>query len=143
MIKNFSKFNEDVQEESQQELENNEYFANIDVETVENNNFRKEIYTGTQMQITLMSLEVGEEIGEEVHEKGDQFFRVESGKGTLVIDGEEKKFETDYGFTITAGKSHNVINTGDEILKVYSIYAPPEHERGTLHKTKEDDKHEH
>lgn len=137
-IKKFESF-----EEKDQNEEVSEYFGNIDEDTVDNDNYRKEIYTGKKMQITLMSLKPGEEIGEEVHEEGDQFFRIEKGKGTLIIDGEEKEFDTDFGFTVTAGKSHNVVNTGDDILKLYSVYSPPEHERGTLHVTKEDDKHEH
>lgn len=139
-IYKFDQYFENNNEDSEKE---GEYFGNIDEDTVNNDNYRKEIYTGRQMQITLMSLQPNEEIGEEVHEDGDQFFRVEQGSGVLVIDGEEMEFDTDFGFTVTAGKSHNVINTGDEVLKLYSIYAPPEHPQGTLHKTKEDDNHEH
>jgi mannose-6-phosphate isomerase-like protein (cupin superfamily) len=140
-MKHLKRFAESLEEDFEQEQV--EYFANIDEDTVNNDNYRKEIYTGSQMQITLMSLEPGEEIGEEVHEEGDQFFRIEKGVGTLVIDGEEKEFETDFGFTVTAGKNHNIINTGKEVLKLYSIYAPPEHAKGTLHQTKDDDDHDH
>jgi mannose-6-phosphate isomerase-like protein (cupin superfamily) len=137
------KFNHVLENKSESESESenetkSEYFGNIDEDTVNNENYRKVIYTGNNMQLVLMSLKPGEEIGSEVHEDGDQFFRVESGKGTLVLDGEEFEFETDFGMTISAGKEHNIINSGDELLKVYSIYAPPEHPEGTIEKDKGD-----
>ena len=143
MKKEVFKFEKYFEKSGIDDKEQLDYFGNIDDDTIDNDNFRKEIYTGTNMQITLMSLKPGEEIGEEVHEEGDQFFRIEQGSGILIIDGEEKEFKTNFGFTVTAGKNHNVINNGEEILKLYSIYAPPEHPKGTLHKTKDDDEHEH
>lgn len=141
-IKNFKMFLENKREDNIEE-ESNEYFGNIDKDTIDNNNYRKVIYTGSNMQLVLMSIPPGEEIGSEVHEDGDQFFRIESGSGKLVLDGEEFEFEKDFGMTISAGKEHNIINTGEEDLKVYSIYSPPEHPKGTLHKTKGDDDHDH
>lgn len=141
-IKDFKMFLENRREDNIEE-ESSEYFGNIDDDTISNENYRKVIYTGSNMQLVLMSIPPGEEIGSEVHEDGDQFFRIESGSGKLVLDGEEFDFESDFGMTISAGKEHNVINTGEEDLKVYSIYSPPEHPKGTLHKTKDDDDHGH
>ena len=135
------KFSNYIKENKEEEII--EYFGNIEEDTTENENYRKVIYTGTRMQLVLMSIPAGEEIGSEVHEEGDQFFRIEKGEGVLVINGEEFKVYPEFGMTISAGKEHNVINTGEEDLKVYSIYSPPEHEEGTIHKTKDDDDEHH
>lgn len=109
-------------------------------------NFRHVLYTGEKMQLVAMSLPAGTDIGEEVHEGHDQFFRIESGTGQVLID------ETTYDVTggdlviVPSGANHNVTNTSDsEALVLYTIYTPPEHEEGTTHATKEeaeaDDEH--
>jgi mannose-6-phosphate isomerase-like protein (cupin superfamily) len=83
-----------------------------------------------------MSLDPGEDIGEEVHESTDQFFRVEKGKGAVVIDGRETPIESDTAIIVPAGARHNVKNTGNEPLRLYTLYAPPEHEDGIVRHTK-------
>lgn len=114
------------------------YFANIEKETLDNNFFRKVLFTGRFSQLVVMSLKVGEEIGEEVHENVDQFFRIEKGKAKFVIEGEEKILVEDEVFIVPAGTKHNVINIGNCDLKLYTIYSPPNHPDGTIHKTKEE-----
>ena len=84
-----------------------------------------------------MNIQPGDDIGEEVHEL-DQFLRFEQGKGKVILDGVESNFEAEYAVVVPAGTKHNVINTGDIELKLYSIYSPPEHRDGVVHKTKED-----
>lgn len=116
----------------------NGFVDNIEDLTLGNKDFRRVVYTGKHTQLVLMSLRKGEEIGEEVHEDGDQFFRVEKGKGEVVIDGERHKIRRDDAIVIPAGARHNVINTGDKSLKLYTLYAPPEHKDGTVHHTKAD-----
>jgi mannose-6-phosphate isomerase-like protein (cupin superfamily) len=114
----------------------NGFVDNIEDLTLGNKDFRRVVYTGKHTQLVLMSLRKGEEIGEEVHEDGDQFFRVEKGKGEVVIDGQRHKIRRDDAIVIPAGARHNVINTGDKSLKLYTLYAPPEHKDGTVHHTK-------
>lgn len=114
----------------------NGFVDNIEDLTLGNKDFRRVVYTGKHTQLVLMSLRKGEEIGEEVHEDGDQFFRVEKGKGEVVIDGERHKIRRDDAIVVPAGARHNVINTGDKSLKLYTLYAPPEHKDGTVHHTK-------
>lgn len=114
----------------------NGYVANIVNETTQNDNFRKVLYTGTYMQLVAMSLKPGEEIGKEVHPTVDQFFRIEEGIATVVINGEERIVVDDDVFIVPAGAEHNVINTGTEVLKLYTIYSPPNHPAGTVHATK-------
>lgn len=118
----------------------------IDLEdaSMVNRNYRQTIWTGKYLQLTLMSIEVGGDIGYEVHEDLDQFIRIEDGEGLLVmgdsmdnLDFQEYVYE-DYAFIIPAGKWHNLINTGNEPIKLYSIYAPPAHPHGTVHQTRED-----
>lgn len=106
--------------------------------TEKNSDFRRVLYTARKMQLVLMALKPGEEIGEEVHKDRDQFFRVETGKGEIWIDGARTKIESDMAMIVPAGARHNVKNTGDKPLKVYTIYAPPEHVDGTVHATKAD-----
>jgi len=106
--------------------------------TEKNSDFRRVLYTAKKMQLVLMALKPGEEIGEEVHKDRDQFFRVETGKGEIWIDGARTKIESDMAMIVPAGARHNVKNTGDKPLKVYTIYAPPEHVDGTVHATKAD-----
>ena len=95
------------------------------------------------MKLLLMALEPGEEIGEEVHAGHDQFFRVEAGLGTLVIDGKRHAIKDDDAIVVPAGARHNVINTGDAPLKVYTLYGPPEHRDGVIHGTKAQAAEEH
>lgn len=118
----------------------------IDIEEVtgDNNNFRTALWTGTHLQITLMSIPVGESIGLEIHPDTDQFLRIEQGIGLVQMGDERnnlnfnKRAFEDYGVVIPAGKWHNVTNIGTVPLKVYSIYGPPNHPKGTIHKTKKE-----
>lgn len=112
------------------------YTGNIEELTLENTNFRKVLFTGQHMQLVVMSLLPGEEIGEEVHEGTDQFFRVEAGQARFVVSGEETLVGEDEVFIVPAGSKHNVIQSGQETLKLYTIYTPPNHPDGTVHKTK-------
>jgi len=114
------------------------FVADIEDLASDNSDFRRVMYTGKKLQIVLMSLQPGEDIGEEVHEDGDQFFRVEKGKGEVWIDGKRSKIKSDDGILIPAGARHNIINTGDKPLRLYTLYAPPEHRDGTVHATKAD-----
>jgi len=114
------------------------YVANIEDATKENENFRKVLYTAKNSQLVVMSIQPGEEIGEEVHTL-DQFIRIESGKGKAVLDGVEHEIEDDFAIVIPAGTKHNVINTSpDTPMKLYTIYSPPEHRDGVVHTTKDD-----
>jgi len=106
--------------------------------TDENDDFRRVLYTGKHLQLVLMALKPGEAIGEEVHEDHDQFFRIEKGKGEVVIDGTRTKIKRDEAIIVPAGARHNVINTGDKPLKLYTIYGPPEHRDGVVRETKAD-----
>lgn len=111
--------------------------GNIEKLTQSNDYFRKVIYTGENSQLVLMSLAPSEEIGMEVHEDNDQFFRIESGEGEVIIDGTKHKIAADYAVIVPAGAEHNVINTSPQHpLKLYTIYSPPHHMDGTIHKTK-------
>ncbi len=113
--------------------------SNIEKDTLENENFRKVIYTGNKLQLVLMNLEVGEDIGKETHPNNDQFFRFESGTGTCIVDGHEYHVKEGDVILVPAGASHNVINTGkDTALKMYTIYGPPNHQDGTIRITKTD-----
>ena len=121
------------------------YVDDIEDVTEENEDFRRVLYTGKNLQLVVMSLPPGCDIGEEVHDDRDQFFRIEEGEGVIVIDGVDNPVEDDIAVIVPAGARHNVINTGEEDLKLYTIYGPPEHKDGTDHKTKEeaDASHEH
>ena len=115
------------------------YSTNIEEETLNNPNFRKVLFTGSHMQLVVMSLKPGEDIGMEVHPNVDQFFRIEQGEGKVVIDGEETLLNPSMVAIVPAGSMHNVINTSQtEELKLYTIYAPANHPEGTVHATKED-----
>ena len=116
----------------------NGYTDNIEAQVLENENFRKVVYTGKFSQLVLMTLKPGEEIGEEVHD-GDQFFRVEKGMGNVVIDGVSHEVKDGSAVVVPAGAKHNVINSsGSESLKLYTIYSPPHHRDGVIHATKEE-----
>lgn len=119
------------------------YKDNIEKATVENTNFRKVLYTGKYSQLVLMSLKPGEEIGSEVHSDVDQFFRFEEGSGQLIIDDNTYEVAADDAGIVPAGARHNVINTGETDLKLYTIYSPPEHKDKTIHPTKADVVEEH
>lgn len=113
------------------------YIKNIEKETLENTNFRKVLYTGKHLQLVVMSLESGEDIGKEVHDTIDQFIRIESGSGIAYINGVETAVADDDAIIIPAGAEHNITNTGDTIMKLYSIYGEPEHKDAVIQETKE------
>jgi mannose-6-phosphate isomerase-like protein (cupin superfamily) len=115
----------------------NPYIANIEEVTIENTNFREVIYTAPHSQLVLMSLLPGEEIGVEVH-KVDQFFRIEAGEGKAIVDDQEYHLEDGVALLVPAGSEHNLINTGDVDLKLYTIYSPANHIDGRVHVTKDD-----
>jgi len=113
------------------------FFGHIEKDTLENENFRKVLYTGKHCQLVLMSLQPNEEIGMEVHPDNDQFFRFETGTGKVIIDGNEYNVTDGDAIIVPAGAEHNVINTSDsEPLKLYTIYAPPHHQDGVVRATK-------
>ncbi len=118
------------------------YIVDIEKETLENEYFRKVLYTSNYSQLVIMSIEPGDDIGMEVHGL-DQFIRIEQGKGKAILNGEEHEIEDDYAVVIPAGTEHNIVNTGDTPLKLYTIYSPPEHKDGTIHKTKAEAEEEH
>lgn len=113
------------------------YYGDIETLTMENEDFRRVLYTGQHMQLVLMTLQPGEDIGAEVHEGHDQFFRFEAGTGKVMIDESEYEVGDGDSVIVPSGAKHNVTNTSDtEVLKLYTIYTPPEHEEGTVHATK-------
>ena len=115
------------------------YTTSIEKDTLENNNFRKVLYTGKHSQLVLMSLAPKEEIGMEVHEENDQFFRFEKGQGKCIIDGNEYDLGDGVAIVVPAGAQHNIINTSDtEALKLYTIYSPTHHKDGIVRATKEE-----
>ena len=112
------------------------FIGDIEELTGRNRDFRRVLHTGPNLQLVLMSLRAGEEIGEEVHDDHDQFFRVEKGKGEVWIDGERSKMRRGTAILIPAGARHNVRNTGEKRLRLYTLYAPPAHADGTVHATR-------
>jgi mannose-6-phosphate isomerase-like protein (cupin superfamily) len=113
------------------------FVADIDELTKRNKHYRHVLYTAKNLQLVLMTLRPGEEIGEEIHKDRDQFFRVEKGKGKVVIDGKSHKIESGHAILVPAGARHNVINTDDEKhLKLYTLYGPPNHRDGVDFLTK-------
>jgi mannose-6-phosphate isomerase-like protein (cupin superfamily) len=119
------------------------YCDDIEKLTLENENFRRVLYTGKNLQLVLMTLPPGCDIGEEVHEDRDQFFRIEEGRGTVYIDGAPNKVEDDFAVIVPAGALHNVVNDGDTPLRLYTIYGPPEHKDGVVHRDKEQAERDH
>ncbi|HKR24366.1 MAG TPA: cupin domain-containing protein [Allosphingosinicella sp.] len=119
------------------------YVDDIEKATLENGDFRRVLYTGRNLQLVLMTLPPGCDIGEEVHEDRDQFFRIEEGAGIVRIDGVDNPVEDDFAVIVPAGARHNVIAGPDAPLRLYTIYAPPEHRDGTVHKTKEQAEADH
>ncbi|WP_186429741.1 cupin domain-containing protein [Clostridium sp. BSD9I1] len=120
------------------------FVINIEEATKQNDNFRTALWTGTHLQLTLMSIDVGGEIGLEMHPDLDQFIRIEEGQGIVKMGSRKDNLNfqarvyDDFAFIIPAGTWHNLINTGNKPIKLYSIYAPPQHPRGTVHETKAD-----
>ncbi len=115
------------------------YSANIERATLANDNFRQVLYSGHHLQLVLMTLKVGEEIGEEIHSENDQFFRFESGNGKCIIDGTEYKVSDGDVIVVPSGARHNIINTDKTAaLKMYTIYAPPHHKDGIVRATKKE-----
>lgn len=113
------------------------FSANIEKETLENNNFRKVLYSGKHSQLVLMSLRPNEEIGMEVHPDNDQFFRFEKGEGKCIIDGNEYDLRDGSAIVVPAGAQHNIINVSEtEGLKLYTIYSPAHHKDGIVRSTK-------
>jgi len=113
--------------------------ANIEKETLENENFRKVLYTSKHSQLVLMSLAPNEEIGMEIHKDNDQFFRFEKGSGKVIIDGNEYNIKDGSAIVVPSGAEHNVINmSGSEDLKLYTIYSPAHHKDGIIRKTKKE-----
>ena len=121
------------------------YCDNIEKRTVENEDFRRVLYTGHHLQLVAMTLQPGDEIGEEVHEDRDQFFRIEEGNGIIDIDGVANHVEDDFAVIVPAGARHNVRNNGSAPLRLYTIYGPPEHKDGVIQSTKAeaDERHSH
>ncbi len=114
------------------------YYGNIEELTLANDNFRQVLYTAKYCQLVLMALPVGGEIGAEVHEENDQFFRFEAGQGKVLIDGNEYSVSDGSAIIVPAGAEHNVINTGDTPLKLYTIYSPAHHKDGIVRATREE-----
>jgi mannose-6-phosphate isomerase-like protein (cupin superfamily) len=114
------------------------YCDDIEKATTTNRDFRRVLYTGHHLQLVVMTLQPGDEIGSEVHEDRDQFFRVEDGEGVVVIDGKDNPVEDGSAVIVPAGARHNVINRGSAPLKLYTLYGPPEHKDGVVQATKAD-----
>ncbi|WP_446897815.1 cupin domain-containing protein [Clostridium sp. LBM24168] len=120
------------------------FVVNIKEATKQNNTYRTALWTGQHLQLTLMSIDVGDDIGLEIHPHVDQFIRIEEGQGLVKMGNRkdnldfQKKVYDNFAFVIPAGKWHDLINTGNKPIKLYSIYAPPQHPHGTVHKTKAD-----
>ena len=113
------------------------FSTNIEAATVENETFRTVLYTAPHCQLVVMTLRPGEDIGQERHEDGDQFIRVEAGDGEAILDGERHPLSDGTALVIPAGTEHNIINLSKaDPLRLYTVYAPPEHADGTIHRTK-------
>jgi mannose-6-phosphate isomerase-like protein (cupin superfamily) len=119
------------------------YVDNIEKATVANEDFRRVLYTGRNLQLVLMTLPPGCDIGEEVHVDRDQFFRIEKGEGVIRIDGTDNAVADDFAVIVPAGARHNVINTGTAPLRLYTIYGPPEHKDKVVHRDKAQAERDH
>lgn len=115
------------------------FVGNIEELTLANDNFRKVVYTGQHSQLVVMSLSPNEDIGMETHPTTDQFFRIEKGEGKIIMNGEEQLIKDGTAIVVPAGTEHNIINTSSEdALKLYTVYSPPHHKDGIVHKTKQE-----
>ena len=112
------------------------YVGNIEQKTQENENFREVLFTAPHSQLVVMALQPGEEIGMEVHPNNDQFLRIESGTGKAILNGEESVISDGFAIVVPAGTNHNIVNTGQGKMKLYTVYSPANHPPGTIHKTK-------
>lgn len=112
------------------------FVGDIEDLTGENRDFRRVLYTGKHLQLVLMALKPGEEIGEETHADHDQFFRIEKGRGEILIDGARTPIKSGQAILVPAGARHNLINTGEKSLKLYTIYGSPNHRDGTVRVTR-------
>ncbi len=127
------------------------FVTNIEHATLQNTNYRSTLWTGRNLQVTVMAIQPGHDIGLEVHDDHDQFLRIEQGSATVYMGASESQLDQsvasdDDAVFVPAGTWHNLVNTGEDVLKVYSIYAPAEHPHGTMHETKADadaDEHQH
>jgi len=116
------------------------YVTNIEQATLENTDYRRVLFTGANTQLVLMTLQPGEEIGLEQHEGHDQFIRIEAGTGIGVLNGKKHALSDGVALVIPSGTEHNVINTSKtELLRLYTLYSPPEHPDGSVHRTKADE----
>ena len=113
------------------------YVQDIEAMAIGNENFRRVLYTAGHSQLVVMALKPGEDIGAEVH-RLDQFFRVEAGRGEAVLDGVRTPIQAGYAVVVPAGARHNIINSGSEPLKLYTLYSPPNHRDGVVHATRAD-----
>jgi len=118
------------------------YIVNIEKETLENTDYRRVLYTAKNSQLVLMNLQPGGEIGMEVHHL-DQFIRIEQGTGKAILDGVEHDLQADFAVVVPAGAKHNIINTGETEMKLYTVYSPPEHKDGLVEHTKAEEIEEH
>ncbi len=114
------------------------YIVDLEKKTLSNENFREVLYTAKNSQLVVMTIQPGEDIGVETHEGHDQFIRVEAGTAKALLSGEEHELTDGFAVVIPAGTEHNIINTGTDKLKLYTLYTPPEHPDGTIHATKSD-----
>ncbi len=114
------------------------YIVDLEQKTLSNESFREVLYTAKNSQLVVMTIQPGEDIGVETHEGHDQFIRVEAGTAKALLDGEEHELTDGFAVVIPAGTEHNIINTGTDKLKLYTLYTPPEHPDGTIHATKSD-----
>ncbi|OGK15661.1 cupin [Candidatus Roizmanbacteria bacterium RIFCSPLOWO2_02_FULL_37_19] len=120
------------------------YAANIEEVTIKNSDYRRVLYTARNTQLVVMNLKPGEEISNEIHEL-DQFIRIEQGRAKVILNNGETEYNVsdNWAIIIPAGTHHNVINTGNSELKLYTLYSPPEHQKDTIQPTKADEKEEH
>ena len=115
------------------------YVTNIERDAIDNSDFRRVLFTAPNVQLVLLALKPGEDIGLETHAGHDQFIRVEAGKGVVRLNGKERPIEAGSAIVIPSGVEHNVLNTSKDVpLRLYTLYSPPEHADGTVHHTKED-----
>src|SRR5687768_17351049 len=116
------------------------YVTNIERDTIDNDDYRRVLFTGPNLQLVLMTLQPGEEIGQEIHDDHDQFIRIEAGSGEAILNGERHALEDGSAVVVPAGVEHNIVNTSERTpLRLYTLYSPPEHPDGTVQHTKADE----